>query len=286
MLAESAALRSKLPIIFGVLIVACGIGSFFQVQHWRDSESLFSNSLRVAPNSSTAHHYLGVLLDQRGKTNEALFQFTEAVRCNPSNVTARGGLGYALMSANRLPEAAQQYEAGLQVEPGNAKAHYALADVYVKMGRPELAIPHYSQALQLNPMIAGAHYQLGTAMLSGKQDPAIAVAYLKTAVHLEPYWTVALNTLAWTLATHQDAKIRDGADAVKLATRAVSITRGTDAGFLDTLAAAYAESGNFTNATYAIGRAMQVANASGQTNSIAEFQTHLKSFQAQHPWRE
>jgi hypothetical protein len=73
---------------------------------------------------------------------------------------------------------------------------------------------------------------------------------------------------------------------VKFAERAVTVTRGTDAGFLDTLAASYAEASKFPNAVYAINRAIQVATAAKDTNSIAEFQTHLKSFEAQKPWRE
>jgi hypothetical protein len=92
--------------------------------------------------------------------------------------------------------------------------------------------------------------------------------------------------VAWTLATHPDAKLRDGNEAVKLATHAVSITRGKDAGLLDTLAAAYAEAGEYPNAVYAVDRAIQVATAAKETNSLAEFQTHLKSFEAQKPWRE
>jgi tetratricopeptide (TPR) repeat protein len=283
-LAEITALRSRLAIIVAVVAAACIPASFMQVQHWRNSEELFSNSIRVAPNNATAHHYLGVLLDNGGKTNEAFPHFTKAVECNPNNVTARCGLAYAFVSRNQFAEAAQQYEAALLVEPYNAKAHYGLADTMLKLRKPQQALEHYSQALKYQPDIAGAYYQWGTAMLSGKQDPKVALDYLKGAVRFAPDWVEALNTLAWTLATHPDAKIRDGNEAVKLATRAVSITRGKDSGFLDTLAAAYAEAGKFPNAVYAINRAIQAAGK--DTKSIAEFQTHLKSFEAQKPWRE
>jgi tetratricopeptide (TPR) repeat protein len=285
-LSSIPALKSKMPIIVGILAVACIPASFLQVQHWANSEDLFSNSLRVAPNNATAHHFLGVLLDSRGKTNEAFVHFTKAVECNPDNVNARCGLGYALMSRNQFAEAAQQYEAALLVEPDRAKAHYGLADTLLKMGRPQQALEHYAQALKYQPDIAGAYYQWGTAMLSGKQDTKVALDYLKAAVRFAPDWAMPLNTLAWTLATHPDAKFRDGNEAVKLATRAVTVTRGKDAGLLDTLAASYAEAGKFPNAVYAINRAIQVAAAAKDTNSIAEFQTHLKSFEAQKPWRE
>lgn len=285
-LCEIAVLRSKLPFIVGALSLACMPATYLQVRHWSDPEALFNNSLRVAPNNSTAHHYLGVLLDAKGKTNEALLHFSEAVRCNPDNVTARCGYAYALYNQNKFQEAADNYNAALLVEPNNVKAHYGLADTMLKLRRLDLALPHYAEVLKLKPDVAGAFYQIGTAMLSAKQDPPFAMKYLESAVHYAPYWTDALNTLAWALATNPDAKIRNGAEAVELASRAVSVTRNTDSGLLDTLGAAYAEKGDFDKAVSAIEHAIKRATATGQTNSIAEFQSHLKSFQEKKPWRE
>jgi len=286
LLCEVATIRLKLPIIVAILAAACIPVTYLQVQHWSNSEALFRNSLRVSARNATAHHFLGVILDSQGQTNEAMTHFAMAVESNPNNVTARCGYGYGLQTQNRFPEAAEQYEAALLVEPNNAKAHYGLADTYLKLNRIGDALGHYLQTLRSQPDIAGAHYQLGTAMLSGKQDTSVALAYLRSAVHFAPDWTDALNTLAWTLATHADAKVRDGNEAVKLSTRAVTNTRGKDPGLLDTLAASYAETGKFDAAVYAEQRAIQSARASKQTNSIPEFESHLKSFQTQKPWRE
>ncbi|MGZ5568942.1 MAG: tetratricopeptide repeat protein, partial [Limisphaerales bacterium] len=286
LLCDVAAIRSKLPMIVAVLAAACIPVTYFQVQHWSNSEALFSNSLRVSDKNATAHHFLGVILDAQGKTNEAMLHFSRAVRCNPDNVTARCGFAYGLQSQNKFAEAAEQYEAALLVEPDNAKAHYGLADMLLKLNRVGEALTHYSQALRIQPDIAGAYFQIGTAMLSGKQEASMAFAYLRNAVHFAPEWTDALNTLAWALATNPDPKVRDGKEAVTLATRAVTETRGKDPGLLDTLAASYAETGKFDNAVYAEERAIQTAKISKQTNAIPEFESHLKSFQAQKPWRE
>jgi serine/threonine protein kinase len=61
----------------------------------------------------------------------------------------------------------------------------------------------------------------------------------------------ALNGLAWLLATCGDAAMRDGARAVNLSERAVEMTRRKDPNSLDTLAAAYAEAGQFSAAVKA-----------------------------------
>src|SRR5262249_18001928 len=58
----------------------------------------------------------------------------------------------------------------------------------------------------------------------------------------------ALNGLAWALATCVDSAVRDGPAAVDLAEKAVAATNRKDANMLDTLAAAYAEVGRFSDA--------------------------------------
>src|SRR5205814_9369895 len=101
------------------------------------------------------------------------------------------------------------------IESDWAKAHFGLADVLLKQGQINGALNHYAAALQSNPNIAEADYKLGSALLSGKQDPQVAVLYLRNAVGIAPDWPEALNALAWTLATHSDPKVRNGADATR-----------------------------------------------------------------------
>src|SRR5439155_548570 len=74
-----------------------------------------------------------------------------------------------------------------------------------------------------------------------------AVAEYQEAVRAAPGWAEAHNKLAWILAVGPD-RLRDGRRAVRLATRACELTEWTDAGTIDTLAAAYAEAGDFARA--------------------------------------
>lgn len=58
----------------------------------------------------------------------------------------------------------------------------------------------------------------------------------------------AMNDLAWTLATDRDDKLRDGAEAVKLAENACQNDNWKSSQYVDTLAAAYAEMGRWDDA--------------------------------------
>jgi hypothetical protein len=60
--------------------------------------------------------------------------------------------------------------------------------------------------------------------------------------------TVVLNNLAWILATTKERQLRDGWEAVRLASQAVDLTDRREPVLIGTLAAAYAEEGHFDEA--------------------------------------
>ena len=85
-----------------------------------------------------------------------------------------------------------------------------------------------------------------------KKDFAKAIAEFNDAIRLEPRFAAAYNGRAWLWATCTDAKFRDAAKAVESARKACELSSGSrKAVFLDTLAAAYAEAGNFEDAVKA-----------------------------------
>jgi TPR repeat protein/serine/threonine protein kinase len=92
-----------------------------------------------------------------------------------------------------------------------------------------------------------------------------------------------LNNAAWPLATSPVAELRDGKAAVALAEQAVALTSRTNAPYLDTLAAAYAETGQFTNAVSVQKEAIGLLN---QKKDIDDYTIHLRLFETNTPCRE
>jgi uncharacterized protein len=143
---------------------------------------------------------------------------------------------------------------------------------------------------------AAAFYQ--RAAEAGLPDAQIRMAYLGlrrgdlAGQHQARAWFAkaaaqnsvqALNDYAWLLATSHFEAVRDGQQAVSLALQAVSHHR-TPA-YLDTLAAAYAETGKFDKAVETQREALALASPDSQ-ELVAELQTHLAAFEAGEPWRE
>jgi len=286
-LAELAASPGRrMFVISGAMLAIVLIlpATALQVRYWKNSQTLFEHTVAVTGHSTVANYILGALADSQGRTDEAMARFNSAIQDDPGNVKARCGLAYLLGDQGKLDEAAAQYYAALRVAPDSAKAHFGLAEVLIRQHLPDEAMDHYNLALQANPNIAEAHYQLA-ALCGAHHDTGSAITHLQAAIRLAPDWPLPFNNLAWILATQPESQFRNGPEATKLALHAVTLT-GENPGMLDTLAAAYAESGQFANAVATAQSAIQKAGDSGQTNLASEIESHLKSFQSEHALRE
>ena len=119
------------------------------------------------------------------------------------------------------------------------------------------------------PPGAKSEYQLAVqAEADGKA--AEAIAHYRKALELDPNNPVFLNCLARILTTANPAALRNGAEAVELATRAVRLTDNREAIALGTLAAAYAETGDFPKAAEYAQGAQNLAALTGQWEVAAK----------------
>jgi tetratricopeptide (TPR) repeat protein len=116
-----------------------------------------------------------------------------------------------------------------------------------------------------------------------KKNYRAAITAGTEIVRLEPSNAQAHNQLAWRLATCPDASVRDGARAVTHARKACELTRSENAHILDTLAAAYAEVGQFEDAVDWQTKALLLA---GQEPQKAKYRARLESYRARKPYRE
>jgi tetratricopeptide (TPR) repeat protein len=94
-----------------------------------------------------------------------------------------------------------------------------------------------------------------------------------------------LDELAWLLATYPDSKSRDGSEAVGLAERACVLTERRIPALLDTLAAAYAEAGDFPRAISTAEEALKHAHSSGDGDAINLSEKILASLRENLPYR-
>ena len=105
---------------------------------------------------------------------------------------------------------------------------------------------------------------------------AEAIVQYREGIRLDPNSPAGLNNLAWILVTQPDAALRNGAEAVELASRACELTAFGQPVFLGTLAAAYAEAGQSDKAVETAQKASALAASLGLTNLVERNQELLR----------
>jgi Flp pilus assembly protein TadD len=113
-----------------------------------------------------------------------------------------------------------------------------------------------------------------------------AVAHYQKALDLHHDFIPACNNLAWLLSTVPDPSLRNGGKAVELAQRAILLSGGKDPLLLGTLAAAYAETGRFSDAVETARRALPLADAGGNSTLASVIRSQLELYEAGTPLRQ
>ena len=132
--------------------------------------------------------------------------------------------------------------------------------------------------------------QLASAQ-SAKGDYAKSRDALEKAVEISPEDYEIVNNYAWLLAVAPDDSVRDGKLAVKMAKQACDDTDWEEPHIIDTLAAAYAEGGDFKNALAHQKRAHDALLASADNGEIDDaddsgYQERLKLYESGKAFRE
>jgi tetratricopeptide (TPR) repeat protein len=145
------------------------------------------------------------------------------------------------------------------------------------------AISHYQKALEILPDNESVHVNLANAFLQeGRADQAIA--HFQSALQIEPADMDVQNNLAWLLATCGQASLRDGGKAVQLARRANELAGGKNPVILGTLAAAFAEAGQFDEARRNAQEAIVLAQAAGRPELVRQLNDELRLYEAGRPF--
>jgi tetratricopeptide (TPR) repeat protein len=140
----------------------------------------------------------------------------------------------------------------------------------------------FADSIRLDPQCAVTYNNRGYAYLKrGQYEPALSD--LQKAIELDRKHPNAYKNLAWLMATCPEAQYRDGAKAVEHAKRALELGGQKNAAWLDVLAAAYAESGQFLEAIDWEKKALAVA---GNSQDATEYGQRLDLYREGKAYRQ
>ena len=202
-------------------------------------------------------------------------QFEQARRFQIALLAQQGDLDKTMTELQKLHEE----------QPNDPDLTLQLAMLYAMKKESKKAIELYTQLIERDPKNSAAlEGRAGLLLGTGKQSEAITD--FEKALSLSPDESDILNNLAWVLATSPDQKLRNGKRAIELATKACELTDYKAAHILSTLAAAYAETGDFKQAIKYSTQAVELGKDAEDPETQKALQKELDSYKAQKPWRE
>ena len=196
--------------MMAITAIAVIVSLFFitksQLQHWKNSKTLFEHALKVTTENTVAHNNLGNALLQESKIEKALEHFRAALRIEPKHAGANNNVGNALMKLGRVEEAIDHYLESIKIDPLTPEIHNNLAIALNEQERKEESILHLREALRLKPNYADAYNNLGAVYRKKGQIQKAAKCYLE-AIRLRPDISQPYNNLG--LLLQHEGKLKE-----------------------------------------------------------------------------
>jgi tetratricopeptide (TPR) repeat protein len=237
------------------------------------------------PNPSTAKWHIerGAAHYNKQDWEKAITAFSEAIRANPMDPLAYDWRAAAYCARGDWNKAISDFSQSLHLTPTNARVYLSRGIAYRETHEIEKAISDFNECLRINPKDVMALGSRGVAFRENNQFERAMVDY-REAMRLDPTNALVYNAIAWLRATCPVAAMRDGKHAVELATKACDLSDWTQWRCIDTLAAAFAEIGDFKQAVEYQKQAIEMNGV--LDNERNEMRRRLSLYEQQQPYRE
>ena len=209
-----------------------------------------NKAIGLNPSFEEAVRLKALLYIQMKKYPEGIRLLEKLRSKNPDDEVIAAQLARALADSGKFSEGIDRLNKLLEKKPGNQTLLRGKADMYLSYAKWEEAIATYEEIIKEHPGDSGS-----------------------------------LNNYAWLLATSPEDSIRNGQKALELAKLAAEKTNYRESYILSTLAAAYAESGDFEKAREWSEKAVALAEKEKEER-LDDLKNELESYRKNEPWRE
>lgn len=249
----------------------------------RDAEALadFEQSIELDPTRWQAWHNRGVSRAMSGDYEGAIADFDQTIKLKPNYANAWFNRGELRYEQGEYEAAIADYNKSIQLNSVDAAAFNSRGHAYYRLGEFQKAADDYSQAIRIEPSNAAAYTNRGDLYADLGQFDQAARDY-RAAIRIDPNMGRAYQSAAWLMATCSDERYRNAQLAIDAATKAIAIDGAEDFRYLDTLAAAYANAGEFDKAIENEEKAIKLA----PEDVVERYQARLALYQENRPYRD
>jgi tetratricopeptide (TPR) repeat protein len=238
-------------------------------------------ALRLQPNFAEVHNNLGIVYLRTGRFELAEACFEQALKVNPGMVEAYKNKGDLRLCLRSYRAAIHCFERALEIRPGFSAAMPGLMMARSALAEQSRARQACYRAIEAEPDSVTVRMRAG-GVLASQGLYQEAVEQFEAVLRLDPEHRDACNNLAWILATCPEASVRDGERAVRLARDAMARSPAGTVATLDTLAAALAATGKFSEAAATLRSALESPEV--QSAAAARLRARLALYEAARPY--
>jgi len=223
-------------------------GAFYKViTNYDKAIDDFSRAIQINPSFQLAYDYRADVYNSERQFDLSIIDCNMAISLNPDSLSAYCTKGSAFAGKHNYDKAIEAYAKALMLDSNSVWAYSQRAHSYANKEDYLAAIKDFDAVIRLQPTNVWDLAVRGLIKSRiGNYEGGIEDC--RKGVRLDTNCFLAYNNLAWLLATAPKSKLRDGHKAVEYATRACELTSWKEPYSLSTLAAAYAEVGNFDEA--------------------------------------
>ncbi len=225
----------------------------------------------------------GLIRYDRHEFDLAIADQDAAIKLNPKDASAYYNRGNAFFAKREYALAIADYDEATKYDSRDVAAYENRARAWSALNEQDLAIADLNAAIRLKPSDPANYHARARAWMVLRQYVHALEDYDRL-LQMAPNDAAAHNGRAWIWATCSDEKLRSGPRAIEESTRACMLTNWKDPYDLGTLAAAYAEAGDFLNAVTWQTRALE--RFAPNDSSLEDHRRRLAVYQERKPWRD
>ncbi len=143
-----------LNIFVNVILVAVtlvfSISGYRQVKVWENSETLWTKAISVFPESYTAWYNRGLFYDEKGKTDKAIYDYSNAINNKPGYVIALVNRGRIYQKSQEFDKALLDFNSAINSDSLMIKAYIGRGNTYLDLQNLDMAIDDYSQVIEMD----------------------------------------------------------------------------------------------------------------------------------------
>ena len=241
----------------------------------------YNEAIRLDPKHVNAYISRGDAWANKEDYDKAIADYTGAIRLDPKNLAAFIRRGAAWHFKKDYDRTIADYTEAIRLDPKDGFTYLDRGNAWSAKENYDKAIADYNETIRLLPKFPHAYYSRAIAWRH-KKDYAKAIADHGEVIRLDPKHAEAHNGIAWYSATAPDAKVRDGKRAIEFAKKAMELDKSKANWYADTLAAAYAETGNFEEAVRWQERALEDASLKNDDDA----RRRLELYRKKQPYRQ